>query len=149
MKVLCTALTAAVLAGTAGGEEFKVELEVAESAGAARKAEPISGGVPLPRGRFKTGQPFAFFKPGGREVPCQVTPLVAEPDGTLRWILLDFQGDVPAKGTSKSLLKAVQPRAKSSVSLRVKEDADAVTVDTGRIKFVVDKKAPFGLFKTV
>ncbi len=149
--VVILGVTLAVAGGAcrAVAGEFEVKLQVKESAGVARKAEPISGGVPLPRGRFKKGQAFALSGPGGREVPCQVTPLVVDPDGTLRWILLDFQDEVAANGVVKYSLKAVESKAKPRVSVKVEESAEVVTVDTGAIRFAVDKKAPFGFFKNV
>ncbi len=129
--------------------EFEVKLSVAESAGVARKAEPISGGIPLPRGVFKKDQSFSLLKKGGAEVACQVTPLVVANDGTLRWVLLDFQDDIAAGATAEYVLKAKVQAAKPATAIKIQDAADAVTVDTGRVKFTVDKQAPFGLFKSV
>ena len=53
--------------------EFAVKLSVTESAGVARQSGAMSGGIPLPKGMFKTGQPFALFSESGKELPC---PLV-------------------------------------------------------------------------
>ncbi len=130
-------------------DDFQVQLCVRESAGVARKAGPMSGGIPLPKGMFKTGQPFALFNEAGKELPCQISSLVVETDGTLRWILVDFQDDLAASATNKYVLKAVSPKAKPSVALKVTDDGGAVTVDTGRMKFVIDKEKPFGLFESV
>ncbi|MFP4055722.1 MAG: hypothetical protein ACLF0G_02515 [Candidatus Brocadiia bacterium] len=147
MKSLWVAMMA--LAGAAAAAEFELPLSVEEPAGAARQAEPISGGVPLPQGRFAKDQPFALFRADGAEVPCQVSPLVVETDGTLRWVLLDFQDDVAAGATSRYLLRAARPSARPDPALAVEEDADAVRVDTGAVSFTVSKREPFGLFREV
>ena len=62
-------------------ETFQVPLTVQEPSGIARRPAPVSGGVPLPKGRFKVSQPFALFRETGEELPCQVNPLVVETDG--------------------------------------------------------------------
>ena len=76
LKVTGSVLSALACAALACAGEFEVPLSVQEAAGVARKAEPISGGVPLPKGKFKKDQAFALFKNGGAEVPCQAVPLV-------------------------------------------------------------------------
>ena len=86
---------------TALGERFEVRLHVEEPTGVARKAWPISGGVPLPPGRFRKGQAFALFGQDDKELPCQVSPLV-----------VDNQVTSPARfPSSESLAEAVSPAA--------------------------------------
>ena len=136
-------------ARAAAAEPFQVELSVTESAGMARRQEPISGGVPLPRGRLRADQPFALFRADGRELPCQTRPLVVETDGTLRWVLLDFQDDLPAGTTAKYVLKAARPSAAPARLLRIHESPQAVTVDTGVVQFAVSRKKPFALLDSV
>ena len=142
----------ALLAGTAGkasGRDLQVPLAVRESAGVARNGEPISGGVPLPKGMFISDQPFALFTDGGREIACQVRPLVVETDGTLRWILLDFQDDVAAGAVNRYVLRAGKPSVGPSTALKVEDGPEGVTVDTGSVAFTVSKNKPFGLFESV
>ncbi len=138
----------ATRAALAAGGEFEVKLSVTEPAGVERKSGPMSGGIPLPRGAFKKGQQFAVFK-DGKEIPSQVSPLVVETDGTLRWVLVDFQDDVAAKATNTYVLKAIAPKARPATALVVTDGAGAVTVDTGKMKFTIEKKKPFGLFSSV
>ncbi|MFO8012821.1 MAG: hypothetical protein R6X20_05880 [Phycisphaerae bacterium] len=149
-RSLCPCVVFLVLAvAAAAAEPFEVPLTVQESAGVARRSEPISGGVPLPKGRFRKDQPFALADSGGNAVPCQFTPLVVEADGTLRWVLLDFQDDVAAGATNQYVLKAAEPSAKARARLAVKETDAAVTVDTQAIRFRVSRTKPFALFDSV
>lgn len=129
--------------------DFEVDLTVTESAGVERKSEPISGGVPLPKGMFKQGQEFALFGDDGGEVPCQVSPLVVETDGTLRWILLDFQDDIAANAVNQYVLKAVRAKAKWNTRLKVDDGEEGVSIDTGTLRAVVSKKKPFALLEDV
>ena len=145
-------LVSAVFALAAGGAfaaGLRVPLSVQESAGVARRAAPISGGVPLPKGASKVGQPFALFRQGGGVVPCQVSPLVVETDGTLRWVLLDFQDDVAAGATNRYELREVSPSVRCARPLSVSDEAESLTVDTGKVRFTIAKRQPFGLFTSI
>ncbi len=140
MLILVSAVTAA---------EFEVGLSVQESAGVARRGEPISGGVPLPKGVFQPEQHFALSKEDGTEIACQVSPLVVETDGKLRWILVDLQDDVAAGGTNKYVLRAQKSSLTTASVLKLDDGPEAVTVDTGAIRFTLSKNKSFGLFDSV
>ena len=144
LPCLLSVLTLSLHAAT-----FEVPLTVRESAGVAREGEPISGGVPLPKGAYKAGQHFMLVRAGGGVVPCQVSPLVVERDGTLRWVLLDFQDDVAAGAAQRYALRAVSPSVRAPRPLRVVEGAEQVVVDTGRVQLTISKRKPFGLFDSV
>ena len=152
---LTRAAAVALLATTAvqaAAQVYEIPLTVQESAGVARQVEPISGGVPLPAGRFGPDQPFRLVRADGSEVPCQVTPLVVDPRpgvGGLRWVLLDFQDDVAAGATNRYVLQAAAPAAKPPAAIKVQEGPEGIAVDTGRIRFTISTKKPFGLFDSV
>ncbi len=130
------------------GAALSLPITVEEPAGLARVAEPVSGGIPLPQGRYKKGQPFALFE-DGREVPLQVSPLVVDENGYLRWILLDFQTDLNASEKKTFTLEAVKPTAEPPQPLKVTDQRASVSVDTGKVKFVIARMRPFGLFDSV
>jgi hypothetical protein len=143
-----TLLFMVVLAGAVAGGGFELPLTVVEPAGVARKAAPASGGIPLPAGVFAKGQPFALFD-GDTEVPCQILALVIDGKDGLRWVLVDLQTDLEAGETRKFVLRATAPKARPPVALKVVDGADAVTVDTGPIRFAISKREPFSLFTSV
>ena len=147
LAALAAVLSTCASAGAAGA--FEVPLTLREPAGVARKSEPISGGVPLPKGRFRADQPFALVRADGTELPCQVSPLVIETDGTLRWVLLDFQDDVAARQRRHYVLRAGPPRTKPPRTLTVHRTQAAVTIDTGRARLAISRTRPFGLFESV
>jgi len=64
-------------------------------------AWPVTSGVPLPRGVVKDVASLRLTDAQGREIPCQFTPLSRHwaLDGSVRWVLLDFQIDLPANGS--------------------------------------------------
>jgi len=136
-------------AGAARADDFEVRFTVEESAGVDRQGGPISGGIPLPKGVFSASQPFAVFQDAAAEVPCQVSPLVVETDGTLRWVLLDLQDDVAARATNAYVLRAAKPSVQPQQPLKIDDSPQAVTIDTGKITLVLSKQRPFGLFDRV
>ncbi|MHC4914600.1 MAG: exo-rhamnogalacturonan lyase family protein, partial [Planctomycetota bacterium] len=125
-----------------------MKLTVTEPAGAARKSEPVCGGVPLPWGVYKKDQAFSLHD-GGREVPAQVLPLVVDEKGFLRWVLVDAQVDLAAKGRKELTLRAAKGSAKPASALKLAEAGGGVTIDTGKVKLSISKSAPFGLFSKV
>ena len=140
---VCIAL--AVLAAPLAAGEFSLELTIKEPAGVDRRTEPVSGGIPLPPKTFKKGQPFALFD-GGTEIPVQVSPLVVDNDGYLRWVLLDTQVDLKAGEAKRLTLKAGKPsirRPKEGITIT--EKPAWVLVQTGRMGVAVYKDKPFTL----
>jgi hypothetical protein len=144
--MICVSVVLWAWSATAAG--FELELTVEEPAGVARTAAWVRGGVPLPKGRFRKGQPFALFADGA-EVPAQIRPLVVDRDGGLRWVLVDLLADLDVNQKRTYTLKAVKPGARSERRLAVKDDAEGITIDTGRISFLVSRTQPFTLFTKV
>jgi len=140
---IISTLTALVAASTAAALE--VPLTVAEPAGVARTAEPVSGGIPLPWGQFKQDQAFSLTDAAGKEVPCQALPLVVDEKGFLRWVLLDFQTDLAVKEKKTFTLKTAAGSARPAKAVKVTRDAKSVTVDTGAVSFTIDAAKPFSL----
>ncbi len=145
----CGLIGWAGLVEPARARPLEVPLTVQESAGVDRQQEPISGGVPLPEGVFRSDQTFALFSAEGEAIPCQAVPLVVETDGTLRWILLDFQDDVAPRATQSYVLRAAEPEVRIAEPLSLEDTAEAVRVDTGAVRFTVDKQRPFSLLSSV
>ena len=61
------------------------------SPGRTRTCEPITVGVPLPRGLVQDPRRIGLVGDGQATVPLQALPTERWPDGSIRWALLDFQ----------------------------------------------------------
>lgn len=147
-RIITTAMGCCLAAFGALAAGLPLTLTVREPAGAARSAEPVSGGIPLPEGVYKQDQSFKISA-AGKELPAQVLPLVVDAQGFLRWVLVDTQVDLPADGQVELQLAAGESRMRPAVPLRVSADADGVAVDTGKAAFTISKSKPFSLFTTV
>ncbi|MBU1613974.1 PKD domain-containing protein [bacterium] len=108
-----------------------IDLTVEERAGVARTGWPVTSGLPLPKGMLTAAG--ILYSNG-----IQARPLSLWDDGSVKWLLADFQADVADNGTVIYNLNSgpgpVSP-------LKATEDAAAITVVTGPLRFVVSKSA--------
>lgn len=133
---------------------INVPLEVSNWADAARTAEPVTAGVPLPEKGVYDLSLLRITDGSGNTLPCQFKPLsrwyrekhrdgVAEP--SIKWVLCDFQADVAAKNRTSVFLKDDNTGAVPSTDLTLVETTSDITVVTGPLKFVISKTR-FNLF---
>lgn len=133
---------------------LNVPLTVTDYAGVDRVGEPVTSGIPLPEHlNIKDQNTLQIIDANGNPVPRQFK-VFARWHGTpndatkpIKWMLLDFQANVPPNGTTTYYLRRRGSRP-SSTNLTVTEDTDFVTVDTGRISFKINKNN-FNLFDIV
>lgn len=114
-----------------------VTLTMKERAGAERRAEWITIGVPLPKGLVKSTDELCL-KQNGRAILCEILPVNRWwGDGTLRWIHMIFQSDCAANGTVFTTLAHANETTSPKEAITVKKKADRFIVDTGAIAFEV------------
>ena len=146
LLVLCGGATAAhsLEVPTKPGT-LNVPLLVKEWARVDRPAGPATGGVPLPVGLVHDLSKLRVVDAGGQVVPAQFRAMERwwKPayDNSVRWLKVDFQADVPATETATYFLRDDAKGAPPATPLKVTEDANAITVVTGRLKFTVSKTA--------
>lgn len=68
----------------------QIDLFVADISGVGG-LRPVTGGAGLARGAAPRGSAFILREESGAAVPCQAEVLAEWPDGSVRWVLLDFQ----------------------------------------------------------
>lgn len=122
--VLCAAFSIS-------GAPDAVPLGVEEPSGVARKAWPVTAGVPLPQGALSDPQAVNLVGPDGRPLPVQAEPLAHWPDGSIRWLLVDFQVDLAAKEKKRFHLHLDHAKEVANV-----EQPVVVRQRTGRVQFV-------------
>jgi hypothetical protein len=116
-----------------------------ETAGIRRLREPITTGVPLARGLAREASELRLLTAAGVVIPAQREILDRWPDGTIRWLLLDFQVDAEPRRELSLELAAGKPEPPVPSDLRIESDAAGFSVDTGAARFAVtrDRFAPF------
>src|SRR5262249_47801636 len=93
-------------------------------------AQPVTVGIPFPRGMVPDADALGLQDAKGREVPLQTTPLAHWADGSVKWLLSDFVLGPLAQEASTYVLggKAERAPQPGSTPLHVEESGGAITV---------------------
>lgn len=101
-----------------------------------RHGEPVSIGVACPRGQVQRAQTWALFAPTGGPVPLQTTTLDRWGDGSVRWLLVEFQADlIPGETQSYMLVPHADGLDAPASPLSIDHAGACITVGTGAASF--------------
>ncbi len=127
---LTRAAAAPTIAAAAPARSVAVTLTVPETAGVARAGEIASQGLPFPAGCLK--EPTELRLTGDGPVPLQTRTIARWPDGSVKSALVSFPVTVAAGGAT-ALRLSTGAAAAPTGSLAVREEAEAVVIETGAI----------------
>ena len=99
---------------------------------AAPAAWPVCVGVPFPRGALGNTEELRLLAARQREVPLQVRPLALWPDDSVRWALLEFEGD-GRESLSLQYGRSVRPMP-IDAPLEIVDTRQGITVVTGPLR---------------
>lgn len=110
-----------------------VRLTVEEPGRIDRQGWPVTSGIPFAQGQLTDATGVLLVSEEGKPLPLQTEPLAFWPDGSIRWLLLDFQVDLPAgeKRTYELRYGADVRPQEVERRLEVRKTADKVVVQTG------------------
>ncbi len=115
-------------------------------------AWPITQGIPLPEGEVHSQwlhNVLRLVDPSGRAVPVQGRQLARWSDGSIKWLLLDFQADIPANSErvySVEYGASVLPSPPPAQGIKLTEgEAGSFIADTGVLKLECSLFAPGAL----
>lgn len=123
-----------------------IPILIEERAGIPRAAEPVTVGLPFPKGYLSSTALLELRDADGRLLPLQAETVASWSDGSVKWALLDFQASMtPDSTTTYELVTADRERLNDDPGMVVEESAERIVVDTGTAKFVLDTRrfAPF------
>jgi len=139
-KWLLSSLMAGLSCGLATETSaLEIPLYLDESAGVERWDEPVTTGVPLHRGSVQDAQQLSLHSPSGEPVPTQFRRLSSWPDGSCKWVLIDFQADVEPLGRAVYILSDVSESASHANPVVVMGKDGAVELDNGVINLSVSR----------
>jgi hypothetical protein len=124
-----------------GVRGWTAALSTRESAGIPRRDEPVTLGLPLPRGAVREPSDLRLTDAGGTALPLQAEAADRWPDGSVRWALLDFCVTVPAGAEARYHVHEdhrAEPLSPAS-PVRVRTTERGIFVDTGPAQFVIDR----------
>lgn len=107
---------------------------------AVRATLPVTTGVPFPMGRIGSENRLRLVDAGGKEVPLQAQTLLRWPDGSLKWVLLDFQTTGLGQTPYTLEFGSQVSRKVGDSRLKVEDTPAGISVETGPLKFVVSRR---------
>jgi len=130
---------------------LSLRLELEEPAGQSRRRWPVCGGVPFAPAALASDVGLRLYDPLGREVVMQTRPLALWPDGSLRWVWLGFQVDLPPFGHVAYELvdRPGAERQPAAPGVAVSRVPDGFAVDTGPLRFLATPGPGRGLLGQV
>lgn len=103
---------------------------------------PVTTGVPFASGVLDDPVNVRLLDPNGREVPVQTFVRNRwSPRGSVRWLGLDFIPTLSAEKQTYTLEYGPTVRSGATSMLSIKDTDDQITVNTGPLRFTVDRKA--------
>ncbi len=111
---------------------------------------PVGTGLPVPRGELGSADDVAVVDGTGRKVPSQIRTQATWPDGSVKWLFVDFLHDpkrAPQGHYAVTYGPGVRPAA-GKEAVQIREDSSAITVKTGAVEFRVSKER-FGIIQQV
>jgi len=98
VTILCIGMVSAPAFG------IDIALTVRNREASARTMQPVTSGIPFAQGVLVNVSKVRLLK-GGSEIPAQFLRTAVWPDDSVRWLLVDFQVDLPASGTASLTLQ--------------------------------------------
>lgn len=127
-------------ASSAAAQDLPPFVQVTDHGAAERRNFPVTGAVPLPRGAIREGAlpPFMMKAEDGRVLPVQAKAAGRWLDGSVKWLVLDFQSSQAAGKTAKYVLST--RKEAGSVPPLARAVAGTLHVDTGALRCRLDAK---------
>jgi hypothetical protein len=103
--------------------------------------QPVTVGLPFPKGGLHDPRAVTLADPEGRGVDIRAEPLARWPGGSVKWLLLDFVVGPSPAGRSRWVLRTGTKPADLGRSnpLHVRQSGDEILVETGSASLRLDR----------
>lgn len=122
-----------------------VRLNVHEHTSYDRQFEPVTSGIPWPRGTLRDTSTLRLVDQRGKALPLQASPLAYWPDGSIKWSLLTTRLNATGGKITPFRLDApdrpVKARPRSTGKrLKLTRGRQSIVIDTGVMRLTVDTR---------
>jgi|GEM_PF-2521102 len=113
----------------------RLAFTITEPSQVIRKRYPVRGALPFHRGELTDARSIKLFDDKSAEVTVQARPTAFWPEGSIKFLCLDFQITLGARQTRTFVLEyGTEVKATSASMLKTSESNGKVDVDTGKLK---------------
>lgn len=119
----------------------KIAIHLEETNGVARTNEPVSLGIPLPKGAVQANQSFTLME-GQKPLSLQTEPLAHWPDGSIRWIHASFLANVEPNSKTNLLLTRQQAPSPPDAQPSINPQTDNLVVRTSTGSISLQPNSP-------
>jgi hypothetical protein len=118
-----------------------VELVASEPGAVGRSNFPLTVGVPFRPGFLPSGEPVSILDGTGKPGAVQTRVMETHGDGSAKWLLVDYQADMPPLGASSHALVAGEDRSRPAKGRRIeiRERGSGLLVDNGVLELRMDR----------
>ena len=136
LTVLITFQASTIAAG-------ELRLSVTEPTGVARSGWPVTSGIPLARGALSHSENVTLASDTGKMIPVQAEALSRWPDGSIRWLLVDFQTSLEANATSMFTLRYGDGIRTTPVAdpVQVRKYGAGIQLETGPLRIELSRSS--------
>jgi hypothetical protein len=108
-----------------------------DSAHRSVSCQPVTVGIPFPQGALRDLGSLQLLDPGARAASVQAQKLATWPDGSVKWLLVDFIAGPLAKGRDSWILCCGTPPllGVTAPALHIVDTDEKITIDTGAAQF--------------
>src|SRR5688572_26358720 len=99
-----------------------------------RRREPVRLGVAFPRGVVSASADWALTNGSGHVIPVQTTIVDRWGDGTVRWLLVDFQADISSTAAALYTLRVGDAPSELDTIVIIPGD-ETLEISTGAATF--------------
>lgn len=127
-----------------------IPIIVKETSGITRKNEPVTVGIPFPKGLVKNPEQLCLLSEYQKSIPVQAKTLANWHDGSLKWGLFDFQISVEKKNARQlnlSPMKQCLPNTESGITIAEGQNK-SIIINTNAAVFTVNTQS-FTPFQSV
>lgn len=118
---------------------FQIKIELLEESGVERHAQ-VRFGIPWAKSKIYNTRKLSIKDPQNRSIPAQFSITSRYPDKSIKWLLVQFTAPLKANEKCFYTLNYDKGENTSKTPLKLTEDKNYFTVNTGKIKAVISKK---------
>jgi hypothetical protein len=120
-----------------------VRIHLRDDQGIQRKGEVFQLGIPLAQGELSPERSLILADPGtSEELNFQTSPMAHWPDGSIRWLRLQFLGELQPNEQRTIELRSREASAPALSSLTCEQNRNGLDIDTGAARFHLTTNRP-------